>query len=284
MGERKLATRLMKSTWHSRPHNMVHSWCHGLETASTIQTTIYPLIIQDEGLGDPSAYNSHPEHASFVEANEPNVYPESRVDTIFGMTELEMTKGALETDKIHGIKYATMDIYIAFKEDLTATADASTVEIQDILELDSESTDRQAYPLWNDVDMTVNKSSLELLPTKVPSLDTTQAIEGVTFSSELYYDTLHYSNLSGKLKSVQTGLRWGMLTRQRPYARIPMRIRSDVKKANPYTLCARMIHIPINSSAEQLGVATDTTNIPHVRVTMTTRYDEWNENFDHTRV
>ncbi len=89
-----VVSRMVKTKIYPRPHNMVHSWGHGLESAVVNQGTIYPILMNDEGLGTPSAYESNPKNAAFVEAAEPNCFPESRVDLVISELTLALTKPA----------------------------------------------------------------------------------------------------------------------------------------------------------------------------------------------
>ncbi len=165
-----IASRMVKTKIYPRPHNITNSWGHGLESAVVNQATIYPIIINDEGLGTPSAYEANPKNASFVEAAEPNCFPESRVDLVIAKLTLALTKPAVETDKVVALKIAFMPIFTSF-DDYTAIDELSTLEIQDVLELQTESTDNQGFPLYNNVDMKIGLSAASLvLATNVPGL------------------------------------------------------------------------------------------------------------------
>ncbi len=281
----KRQVRLMKQLWYARPHNKRNTWAHGLETAVANRATIYPLIMYDEGLGSPTDYEANPEHASFVEAAEPNCYPGSRVDNAFITLRVSLTKAALETDKLHMVRGAFMMIHTAFKEDLTANDELSGLDIGEILELDSEATDRQTYPLWNDIDMPdMMGTSFALLPANVPSLVTDQSIEGVAFSENIYYNALNYFTNAGKLKKVASGLKWFVLTKDRPYKEFKIFVHSKNKFMNPYSFMGCLVYFPPVDSVEQIPVAGDTTNVNHIRVDMKYRYYEWNGNFNFMRV
>ncbi len=276
--------KLMKTKWYPRPHNFDHSWYHGLETAVSNVTTIYPLVMQDEGLGAPSSYAAHPENAAFVEAAETNCYTDSKIDNILARIEFSLAKGAVATDKLNAIKIAYMPIFMSFLEDYTAIDDLSSSEIQDILELTTESTDKQGYPLYNDVKMVEKYANSALMPTKSPGLTTTQVLEGVAFSHGSYYDMLHYMTNSGKLKVTQGGMKWLTLTPNRPIANINIHLRPKVKSMNKYTFFGVMITVPAAGGKFQIPVSGDTTNINHVGVITHVRYNEWNENFNMARV
>ncbi len=162
-------TRKEKSTWWPRPHDMRFGWFHGLETAANNAFTIMPLSFYDEGLGAPSTYESHPENAAFVEAAEANCFVDSRIDSITAIFRFDITKGALETDKIHAIRGFFMPMSLSF-EDTKAVDELSSLEIEDTLELQTESTDRQCFPLYNAVDMVERVAGSALMPTNQPGL------------------------------------------------------------------------------------------------------------------
>ncbi len=275
----------MKETWYARPHNFNNTWAMGLESAVSNNTTIYPLIMYDEGLGTPSAYEANPENAAFVEAAEPNCFPESRIDNVYMTVRFSMTKAALETDKIHMIRMAFMMIHTAFIEDKTANDELSGLDIGEILELDSETTDRQMYPLWNDVDCKdMYGTTVNALPANVPSLDTTQGIEGVAFQQGKYYDALAYYTNGGKLKKVSSGMKWFILTKDRPYREFKLFIHPKNKFMNPYSFMGCLIDLPKVDTDRQIAVAGDTTDVNHVRVDIRARFYEWNGQFNMKRV
>ncbi len=163
-------TMLMKTKWYARPHNMTINWGHGLETGAANEATIIPITMYDEGLGSPTAYEANPEHASFVEAGEPNCFPESRINLIQAQLTVMMSKAALETDKLHNLTFGYMPIFTTF-DDQIANDEVSGLNIGEILELQTESTDRQAFPLFNAVDMLAGvKAAVDTLATNVPGL------------------------------------------------------------------------------------------------------------------
>ncbi len=163
-------TLLMKTKWYPRPHNMSIDFGFGLETAIINTDTIIPITAYDEGLGDPGAYEANPENASFVEAVEANCYPESHINMVLLQLTLSLTKGALETDKIHNVRYYTMPIFVTF-DDLIANDEISGLDIGEILELQRETTDRQCFPLYNAVDMRAGVvATTTVMPANHPGL------------------------------------------------------------------------------------------------------------------
>ncbi len=161
---------MMKTKWYPRPHNFNVSWGFGLESGVSNQTTIIPLTMYDEGLGDPSAYTANPLNATFAEVAMPNCFPESRINLIESRLTISLSKGALETDKVPAIRYAYMPIFVTF-DDIIALDEVSTLDISEVLELQREATDRQCYPLFNAVDMPPGvKTTVDTLHANVPGL------------------------------------------------------------------------------------------------------------------
>ncbi len=162
--------KLMKTRWYPRPHNYDLQYAHGLESAVANQHTIIPLVMNDEGLGAPTAYEAHPENAAFVEAAEPNCFTNSRVDFVVADLTFSLTKAFEATDSLVALRIGFMPIFMSFIGDYTAIDELSTAEIQDVLEMQTESTDNQGFPLYNNVDMKITTAALAVLPANVPGL------------------------------------------------------------------------------------------------------------------
>lgn len=273
--------RLMKEEWYPQVHSMEHSMTFSLERSSN-NSTIYPIIMQDEALS-PSGQNTHPEHSGFVERSYPNCCPESRVNNINGRLRIALTKGALETDKVQPVKVGVMFIKTAFTEKLDATNELDSATVKGTLELQYETTDRQTYPIWSGTKVAELYSNSALLGSAVPGLTTTQVIESVAFDVNQYYDMLHYKTNRGALKECQRGLKWYTLTRNRPYVDIPIKIDGAIKRMNPYTFFGCLIHVPQVGTFTQDIAAGDTTAIEHVVAKFSIRYNEWNQDMNHSR-
>ncbi len=276
-------SRLMKTTWYPRPHDWNMSFYLQAE-AETKNSTIIPIVMGDEGLGAPSAISTNPENAAFSTVAFENCMVDSRIDNVFTEITLSLTKGAIETDKIHSLRIAFMPMALAFPEVYDITDEVSTADIKTTLELQKETTDRQAFPLYANVKLTEKYAGSGTLSATVPGLTTTQVIESVAFDHDIFYDAIKYLKISDKLRTVVGGLKWITLTKQRPYATIRIKMRSAAKRMNPYTFMGVLIHLPIGDSQYQNFASGDTTVIDHVLVAAKTRFYEWNQEFDFGRV
>ncbi len=138
--------KLMKTKWYPQPHRNNLRFKLSAQVANK-QATIVPLCFYDEGLGSPSDQETNPRNAAFATVNRLNCFVESRIDLILGRITLSLTKAALETDKVTALSVGYMPIFVSF-DDYTAIDELSSSEIQDILELQFETTDNQGYPLY----------------------------------------------------------------------------------------------------------------------------------------
>ncbi len=272
------AVKMMRTKWFPQPHEDVISIGWELDDAA-IDTTIIPILMQDEGLGAPADIETNPENAAFAKSNQPNCFPDSLIERVYCNLQMSLTSKALD-ENLPAVKFAVMKINVAFDEDLKAIDPLSTNEVQDVLELTSEDTDNQAYPLWNGTKMASPSGTTHYLPTAVPGLTTNQGIEGVTFNQVTYYDALQYMKIAGKLKSVQHGLKWYTLTKRHPFVNIPIHLDSSVKRMNKKSLFAIMIHVPIADDQHQIVNTQDiTAATQYVKGVFRNRFNEWHEKF-----
>lgn len=275
--------KMGKLKFFPRPHNTTNSWSYELDD-STIRATIYPIVMYDEGKGAPDTYNANPEHASFSDTQAPNCFVGSRINNINTTLEMSVTTAFFD-DNLTAVKYAYMPIYTSFKEDLTAINEKTSEEVQDILELQSESTDRQAYPLWNGSKMAERFTNSGQLHTDVPGLTTNQKIEAVTFSIDAFYDNLQYYTTAGKLKKCIGGLKWGTLSRTSNHKTHKIRFPTKIKALNEYTFFGILVIVPQVDTEYQIPHTADiTASTKYVNASIKTRFNEWNQGFDMEKV
>ncbi len=277
-----LKKKLMKTEWRPRPHDDKMSWAFELDDGA-IDTTMIPIIRSDEGLGAPDTYNSHPENGAFATADEPNCFVKSRVDNVYASLQLSLSSKFYD-DNLSSIRCAFMVISSAFHDKLDAADEKSTDTVKSILELQYETTDRQAYPLYNGTDMAIKSGLSSDLPTNAQTgLTTDGKLEGITFGEAKYYDAIHYYTIADLIKSMSTGLKWVTLSRNRPFLDIPIHQKSASKRMNPYTHLSVLIHCPAAPTHEQpMTTTTDlTAATQYVYASLRYRYNEWNQNFDH---
>lgn len=277
-----VASRWSKVKQYPRPHVQKNSYYHSAEIANQYYTNV-PIAWYDEGLGAPSGYNAHPEHGSFAVTSAGNHYVDSKVNQIITEIRFSLTKGAIETDKIHALKVAFMPIMMAFKENYDAVDEVSTQTVAQVLHMQTESTDRQGYPLYNGTDLTAKFTSSSDIPS-IPGLTTDTKLEGITLVENGFYNALHFATTSGKIKKSIGGLNFLTLTRSKPTVTIRIKLRGKTKAMNPYTYFGVVTGCPSVDSHYQIPASGDTTAIPHVEVSVITRTNEWNQGYNMEKI
>ncbi len=275
-----------KQRWYPQPHNIQGSMAFECDDA-TLDSTIVPIAFYDEGLGAPSAIETNPTNAAFaVVADQPNCMVGSNINIITADFRFSLTSKALD-DNLAGIRVGTMPIFMAFIDDYTAIDELSSTEVQDVLNMQTESTDRQGGPLYVVAkDMAIKAAGQNILGANVPFLDTTQAIESTAFSIGTFYDALQFMTIAPKLKKVQGGLRWDILDANRPNMIKNIFVRPKVKAMNPFTYFGLLVVVPIQGDTRQIGVITRdyTAATQYVDCDWNITYNEWNPEFNMSMV
>ncbi len=274
-----------KVEMYAQPHQIGRQFAFELDDA-TLDSTIVPFAFYDEGMGAPTALETHPENAAFVVvAHQANCFINSRINLVLANLRFALTSKAID-DNLPAIRMAFMPIHMAFIDDYTAIDELSTLEVQDVLEMQTESTDNQGGPLYvAATDLPEPTASSAVYATTTPFLDTDTGLEAVAFSSGNFYNMLHFMTNSGKLKATQSGLRWFTLTPNRPVKEFDIGIVPKVKRMNKFTYFGCLIHVPILSNNDQVVAGGDVTAATqYVTCTSRVRYSEWNIDFNSRKV
>lgn len=272
---------LVKKKIYPRPHN--NGLMLRLVPATTTKLSVnVPILRYDEGLGDPAAYNAHPEHTSFAEVDDTGCYPESRVNKIFTEIRMSASDQMWATDDISHITAYVIPWYVAFKEDLTAIDEKTSFEIQDLLALQFETTDRQTFPLYSGVK---TDGDIKEIGATEPGLTTNTLMECIAdYSLENLYDMLQYGTISKKLSSVIGKITRVNIKRDKTVTLRYTRANPKIKYLNEYAACGFIIHVPAAATIYQDRASSAITTATYVNTVIKSRYLEWNENFDHTKV
>ncbi len=278
-------SKLMRTEWWPQPHDINGGIAFELDD-STLDSTIIPFAFYDEGMGTPSALETHPENAAFaIQRDEANCFVNSRINNIVAELRFGLTSKAID-DNIPAICMAYMPIFMAFKEDYDAADELSGNTVKAVLEMQTESTDRQGFPLYvAGKDMAEHTAGHGDLGANQPGLDTDQGIEAVAFSTIDYYDMLHFGTIRSKLRATQGGLKWFNLTPTHPFRKVRFFIRPKVKRMNEYTFYGVLVHVPKAGFVEQLPNATEITAVTnYVTCYWNIRFNEWNQDFNFKKI
>ncbi len=270
------------------PHNFSY-YGQLLAEGPTKDSTILPILSTTEAVSQPpDLCEVNPRNSNFAEETGARIYNGSIVPKIGLSMTLALSKLAIETDGVRTIKVNWMPIYISFESSLNAADAKTAVQIEDILELQHDTTNKDTYPL-NVAAAKVTRGSSHPLSTVVDSnealgdwgLTSTAILEHVAFDKELFFDALSYYTNGAMLRKVTGKMRTITLTRDHHYNYYSNNFTyPSVKRGNEYTFCGILLHLPQVDSADQRLFAADVTAIGHVDFFMNVRYDEWNPLFD----
>ncbi len=276
---------LMRTEWFPQPHD-ISGTCSFEFDNGALDTTIVPIAFYDEGLGAPGALETHPENAAFaVIADQANCFVNSRINSIFAEFQFSISKDFIE-DNIAAVRMAVMPIHCAFLEDYTAADELSSATVSSVLELQTESSDRQGGPLYvAATDLPEKVSGGANLGVNTPFLDTDVGLEAVAFNSNSYYDAIHFLTIANKVRACSGGLRWFTLSQQKPYFRMRFNIVPKVKRMNPFTYYGLLVHGPVAGDVAQLPALTElTVDTDYVHCDWQIRYNEWNSDFNFAKI
>ncbi len=275
----------MKQEWYPQPHFLDGSFSFELDDG-TLDSTIVPVAFYDEGLGSPSALETHPENAAFaVVQDQANCFVNSTINVVNAEFRFSINSNFLD-DNLTVVRFATMPIHMAFINDYTAIDELSSLEVQDLLEMQTESSDRQGGPLYVAAkDMAEKVAGFGNLGANQPFLDTDVGIESVAFNEGQFYNGLQFLTIKNKLRSVQGGLQWHELTRNRPFIKYRLKIRPNVKRMNPFTFFGLLVHAPLQGISQPHVLTRDfVAATQYIDCDFSIRYNEWNQDFNFKKV
>ncbi len=265
------------------PHNLKVKFSLGMETKNE---TYVPLILNDEGLVNPDAVNVNPKHASFAESDNPYCYHGSIIPKMNITIKARLSKAGVETDKVQELEFYWMPVYTSFLNRLEAQDSKSAAQVEDILELQHETVGKSVYPIWSGTKLTGHAGDIKIHATPTTALmglSTTDALESIAFSDNLFYDALQYYTNSSMLKKVIGRMHRVRVRQDKMYVYHSNNFtNSMVKRINDYTFCGILFDLPLGTDSRQLIEAGDTTDINHLHLSVFTRYEEWNNDFDQT--
>ncbi len=255
----------------------------------TKNSTYFPILRTSEVLVTPEAIVVNPANAAFAEDPGCLIHKGSIVPKIRMTLNAYITKVGRVTDAIKAINFEWTPIYIAFLNSLEAEDTRTAIQVEDILELSHDTTNK---------DTIVNFSTVKIYGSAHPlstvgiaealadvGLTTTAIMESVALDKSLIVDAKHYFDNGGMLKKVMGKTHRITIKDDRPYNYFSNNFTyPSVKRGNPYTFCGILLHVAQAGDAEQLLEASETTAIDHITVKARFQYNEWNPVFDQAQM
>jgi len=252
-----------------------------------MNSTILTLVKNyTDALNKPSTILVNPHHASFETETGAVCAGMSIVDKLKLHLTFNMPRAATGTDALYAIKFSWLPIFFSFPEKLDAADAESTTTVKAILNLTKDATKEDITPTFGTKLSVVGSSDLvhptssanftEVFGTLNLSTDTT--MEAVAHDRKLLFKALKYYTNKGALKACIGKIRNVVLTRDRPVKSffINKFVPRAVRRIVPYSYFGILIHVPIESDADQFYYTTNlTTSGVHVGCKAIITYDEW---------
>ncbi len=276
-----------RRTW-AYPRKHAFKFGFGLSADSVNQAaSTVTFFMHDNALVDYETIKTNPENADFAVYPHPNVAAGSMLGNLNVYMEMFIPKDDTE---LTILKVESLMINISMLNRLDAFDKKTTTDIENLLELTHEVTDEQAYPLTNGTDLFTGHQSAIDIPVNVPGLTADQSPEGEAWDSIAFRDAQQYYTNKEMLRKVTGPLMTHTITEPivphgHPLYRFKsrMRVPSLCKFVQPYDYCGRKVMVPQITNPNQYATANDTTAKEHLTVHGTVRFDEWNEDFNHSR-
>lgn len=274
-----------RQTEYPLPHSFGQKFV--LEAEDETKNSTYVTIFRaTESCVGAENVEVNPNNLSFAQDGGTAIHMGSIVPRVNFTMHASMSKLAIETDKMRAIRFTWMPIYTAFLDSLEAEDQKTAVQVEDVLELTHDTTNKDVTPTFS----TVNLAAIGSQPfttvgyTEVFgdfNLSVDSLLESVAFDEELFFDALQFNTNKGMLAKVAGRRHSVTVTRDRPYTFHSNNFTNPtVKRGNPYTYCGVLIHLPQAGSANQFFEAADTTAIPHLNFGINVRFNEWNPHFE----
>lgn len=270
-------SRYIKIQNFPQKHKLGYNFTLSAKTANK-QGTLVPIIRQDEALGDPSAKYTNPKNPNFLQTSLANCYPESRINSCRANLEIKLRPVVYATDNVNVLKVGVFGIVTSFLENLTPVDEVSQDSVEAICQLTHETTDKQVYPIYNGTDLAGDLTSVG----DTLGLTTDDKLEGVDFDLDQIYDAWQYYSNKGVFKKSFSKIKWVYVSRDR-IVRMSIRLKSKAKRMNEYTSFHVGVIVPAADTIQQPVFSTDLSASDHIDVTLTSRYNEWNDFFNPMR-
>ncbi len=255
----------------------------------TKNSTIVTLFSQAEVVGVESR-EVNPANSAFAEDAGSMVFQNSIVPKISVSIHARLNRTAHDIDSIDHMMFKWMPLYTSFLNSLDAeNLDNPASDIETILELQHDTGKKKTFPLFANVDLLTGVHPLsDTVFTETIAdvgLTTDTKMESVAFDEQAFWDAKSYYSNRGMLNKVTGPMRTVHLDfTRRPYTYFSNNFTNPVvKRANPYTFCGILFHVPQADEIQQVCDEEDvTTSVGHITIGVRVNFKEWNVDFDQT--
>ncbi len=259
------------------------------ENALTDSTNV-PLFRMTEACNAPENVEVNPTNDNYAIDIGTAVHRGSLVDKLKGRMRMNLTKDCIETDKLRQLVMYYAPVYFSFLDSLDAQDERLTTDVENSLEMQHATDNKDAFPLYNGTDLpdAGNIGTSTVGYTEVfgdLGLTTDKKLEGLDMIEiRSWFEQLRYFSNAGMMKRALPRWHRVVLTRERPFLTNVRGVKGIVKRGNPYMYCGIIFHLPPIGGVNQFHLARDSTDIPHVNVSLEWTWEEWNTAFEQASI
>lgn len=230
----------------------------------------------------------NPKHASFAEETGTSIAMDSIIPKIKFSLRINLTKAAIETDKMRSAHLVWYPVYNAFKDMMDAIDLESGLTYGALAGVEDSGGSHDAQYIASGTNFT----AADVMPMNTVlftevfgdhGLSVNTALESFALDQNNLFDAMKYGTIRGLLRKGIGKMHHVTVGIDKPYHYFSNNFTNPtVKRGNPFTFCGVVVHLFMGSTPDQYFNTDDTTDIGHVNVGARVNYDEWNPHFDQT--
>lgn len=271
------------------PHDFFYKYNLSIQTGTNRMMETY--MHTSKLTAAPSTIEVNPRNAAFANETGALVGFDSIIQIIDIITDISLTKQAVVTDKFHAIKFFWQNIHGAFEDAWTPTDEKTGFSTATILELISDTTNEDVIPDFLTDLLTEQDQPLSTIHDTETfahyGLTTDAKLEGVPWDLDLWFDAMQFFTNAGKLKTLAGRVNSATVTTNKPYMRIRERrfVPKSVRFGNPHMFFGRRYYAPVPTDKYSIQSDADSSaGLGTLNVTTKIRYNEWNPDFNQSRM
>ncbi len=268
-------------------HHFVYQHSYDI-TAETKNDTMLTLLRSSDVASKAKTVNVNPQNTSFVKETGPLICQGSIVDKMKIHQIHTLTELLTETDKIHTLMLHQAIIGGCFAEDWDPLDDASSLEVEDIVRLTYDTTNRDVTPKFSGTDLV---AGIHPMVTELDAevfgdlnLTTDTKMEAINFDPDVYFNSKRYGSTGSAVNKVMPSLR-SLYLNDKKSASITSSFTKFVPERCRYgrrgLFFGMLEHVPIFSNSRQIcDPYTSPTAGSHIISTTVVDFMEWNTQFE----
>ncbi len=274
------------------PHNFGYRF--GMDISDeTKNGTIVTYLKTTVDSVDPKTIEVNNRNSSFADDRGPVICYDSIVNQMTIDKTFVLTEHMINTDRLQALVVKTAKLMGCWQDTYTPADELTTTTIAQLTELTSDLTKEDVTPAFSGVDMTSGAGqplSTVVFPTDAIAnwdLTTANVLESVPIDWDTLFNAFQFYTNGGKLKTLLGKIKNKYLwTEARVIKDFEKRlVPKTCRTGQPHMYMGEMIDAPLYNTNNQIsGPSTTATAGSHVDCMINVRFNEWNPEFDQSRM